>query len=617
MYKFYVNRVNESLLDDLKVNREIVERTKRQAQRYEEVKGEEQILTDNQLDEFNKILLSFSSTLDDYVNKLEGNTETMKSAGLYIYRYNLLATVLNKFNLNTLGKTYKDKLISKLEELEPKTEELYRYAVINDFTDLDSIKLIVDNFKSKNFRVVPVGAVKMKSISDVPVDIFGQIKEIERDNQILLEKAHLLTYKEQRNTQLFIDKVRLLERKIKSGNSNQKDLDDFKGLLLTFKSIIEGLEDRQYTYDNYIHSLDVLGTAPSQKLKRELNIQSNWDNTKLHNDIEKLINPPELTRAQIRKGMVEPVRVPPLERVKPVPIVKELPKGSKERYSVFEDIQPFQYYNELGNIDVERGFDELARESVRKPRYLTQSLTVNDTQYKPEGALGTPEDTKKMGSLSRDFQGEEGDDRFLEEVENRVGDPRGSLPLDYRQPRYQPRQSLLTADDEDTQRYVPKIVMPQKRKEPTLEQPKEDTKENLLKYIESKHKELGDKYRIDYAGKMFLRTHPEATFDDIREYLSKYIKTFEDNQRAKASAKAILEEKPKPTRPPPPTPTALTKMEEKGLTAEEQRLKQAVINHYTDSKAYSRYKFNDDFKMTPFSAKGLLENKGVQFPNFK
>jgi len=269
MYKFYVNRVNESLLDDLKVNREIVERTKRQAQRYEEVKGEEQILTDNQLDEFNKILLSFSSTLDDYVNKLEGNTETMKSAGLYIYRYNLLATVLNKFNLNTLGKTYKDKLISKLEELEPKTEELYRYAVINDFTDLDSIKLIVDNFKSKNFRVVPVGAVKMKSISDVPVDIFGQIKEIERDNQILLEKAHLLTYKEQRNTQLFIDKVRLLERKIKSGNSNQKDLDDFKGLLLTFKSIIEGLEDRQYTYDNYIHSLDVLGTAPSQKLKRE------------------------------------------------------------------------------------------------------------------------------------------------------------------------------------------------------------------------------------------------------------------------------------------------------------------------------------------------------------
>jgi len=475
MYKFYVNRVNESLLDDLKVNREIVERTKQQAQRYEEVKGDEPALSSIQLDEFNKILLSYSSTLDDYVNKLESNTENMKSVGLLIYRYNLLSTVLNKLNFNTLNKLEKDKLITKLEELEPKIEELYRYATINDFTDLDSIKMIVDNFKAKTFRIVPVGAVKLKSISDIPVDIFGQIKEIERDNQILLEKAHLLTNKEQRTTQLFIDRVRLLERKIKSGNSNQKDLDDFKGLLLTFKSIIEGLEDKQYTYDNYIHSLDVLGTAPAQKLKRELNIQSNWDNTKLHNDIEKLINPPRLTAKQRREGLTEPVRVPPLVRTAPIDLIQPeeefnpLPLQPLEPPPVAPPLNPFLLTNipqpiQPSFIMPRKTFKQKIYEQkgkLKKPstdiEYDMPQLTVNNENYEPEGATGTPEDTKKMGSLSREFQGEEGDDRFLEEAENRVGDPRGSLPLDYKQPRLQSKQSLLTADDEDTQRFVPKF----------------------------------------------------------------------------------------------------------------------------------------------------------------
>jgi hypothetical protein len=236
-FEFYKNRINQDMLDDLKINRIIIERTKQQAKRYDEIKAEEAGLTDFQLDDFNKIYLSFSSTLDDYVNKLEANTEIFRNAGLVIYRYNLLATVLNKVKFNFLPKIEKDKLVNQLEDLEPKIEELYRYANINDFTDLKTIGEILNNFKKKTFQQVKVGDVRLKEIQPIGETSADNLDTIINYLSTLSNtEKELLTKTDISNLEKLSQKAQQIKRDIQKGKSKEIDIEqpikDFEKLYL-------------------------------------------------------------------------------------------------------------------------------------------------------------------------------------------------------------------------------------------------------------------------------------------------------------------------------------------------------------------------------------------------
>jgi len=223
-FEFYKNRINQDLLDDLKINRIIIERTKQQAKKYDEMKAEEAGLSDLQLDDFNKIYLSFSSTLDDYVNKLEANTEIFRNAGLVIYRYNLLSNVLNKLDFNFLSKLDKDKLTNQLEDLEPKLEELYRYANINDFTDLKTIGDIVNNFKKKTFQQVKVGDVRLPAIKPIGETTEENLNTIINYLSTLSNtEKELLTKTDISNLEKLSSKAQQIKRDIQKGKSKETD----------------------------------------------------------------------------------------------------------------------------------------------------------------------------------------------------------------------------------------------------------------------------------------------------------------------------------------------------------------------------------------------------------
>jgi hypothetical protein len=244
-FEFYKNRINQDLLDDLKINRIIIERTKQQAKRFDEIRAEEAGLNDFQLDDFNKIYLSFSSTLDDYVNKLEANTEIFRNAGLVIYRYNLLANVLNKLNFNFLPKIEKDKLVNQLEDLEPKLEELYRYANINDFTDLKSIGDIVNNFKKKTFQQVKVGDVRLKEIQ--PLD-----EPIENDLDTIINYLSTLTNTEK--DVLTKTDISNLEKLSQKAQQTKRDLQRGKAKETDIKQLIKDFDKLYKKIDNKIIS---------------------------------------------------------------------------------------------------------------------------------------------------------------------------------------------------------------------------------------------------------------------------------------------------------------------------------------------------------------------------
>jgi len=224
-FEFYKNRINQDLLDDLKINRIIIERTKQQAKKYDEMKAEEAGLNDLQLDDFNKIYLSFSSTLDDYVNKLEANTEIFRNAGLVIYRYNLLSNVLNKLDYNFLPKIEKDKLSNQLEDLEPKLEELYRYANINDFTDLKTIGDIVNNFKKKTFQQVKVGEVRLKEIQQIDKPTETDLDTISNYLSSLNEyEKSLLTKTDLSNLERITLKAQQTKRDLQKGKAKKTEI---------------------------------------------------------------------------------------------------------------------------------------------------------------------------------------------------------------------------------------------------------------------------------------------------------------------------------------------------------------------------------------------------------
>ena len=90
------------------------------------IEKEQAGITENQKDEFNKLLLSFGSTLDDYVSRLEAGDEPIRTVGLLIYRYNLLVSNLKKINYSFLNQQDKDEIINNLEDLQPKLEAQQR-----------------------------------------------------------------------------------------------------------------------------------------------------------------------------------------------------------------------------------------------------------------------------------------------------------------------------------------------------------------------------------------------------------------------------------------------------------------------------------------------------------
>ena len=140
MLNFLVNRNNEALEDDIVQKTRVADILRKHVKAVNEYIIKPAELTESQTDEVKKILLSFSSTLDEYVNKLEGGTEPLKNVGIVLYRYNLLATVLSKVRLNTLPDIEKAEIISELDDMVPKIEELLRYAQLNNFTDIDQLK---------------------------------------------------------------------------------------------------------------------------------------------------------------------------------------------------------------------------------------------------------------------------------------------------------------------------------------------------------------------------------------------------------------------------------------------------------------------------------------------
>jgi len=237
---------NERVLDDTRIDRQIADRLRAQVKKNEEVKEAERAgISEIQSDEFNKILLSFSSTLDDYVSRLETGEEQIRTVGLLIYRYNLLSQNLKKLNFNSLPKLEKDKLVNSLEDLEPKLEELVRYAEINNFTDLKTLKLMLTNFKNKLFQSLPVGDVRLKDIRDLPGFIEDKINSILDFPKFIDTDKEFFTKTELKEIDKKVSKTKEIAQSIRKGILPENKVKELYKYIDDFKILYSDLEKRK------------------------------------------------------------------------------------------------------------------------------------------------------------------------------------------------------------------------------------------------------------------------------------------------------------------------------------------------------------------------------------
>ena len=191
------SRTNDALDEDLKQYRRVVDFTRKQLDLWNTTETLTNELNSNEEDELNKNILSFSSTLDDYVNKFEKGDTTISNITLLIYKYNLLSNVLKKIKLNTLPTETVNGIYTKLDDLMPKLEELMRVGDLYGLQDRDSIAMLFNEFNNHSYKQIPVSKViltvekftdEVKSYNIYAKQILDKV-ELMRENIFYLSKS--------------------------------------------------------------------------------------------------------------------------------------------------------------------------------------------------------------------------------------------------------------------------------------------------------------------------------------------------------------------------------------------------------------------------------------------
>jgi hypothetical protein len=236
---------NEALEQQLNVQRKFIDRMREAQQLFSEEYKRATGINENLKDEINKIILSFRATLDEFVNKLESD-EPLKNAGLIIYRYNLLANGLKKLGYITLPITQKQEFTEELNDMIPKLEELIRYAEINNFTDLEQLKEIVNNFITGVFRTIGISSIKYtQGIHMEGRDVYNNLSSdlLELYNELIKdENKGELTLKEKSDIQHEINSIKKIGTKVKTEKS-------------ITPAIIKRLEESRVVFNKYLELL--------------------------------------------------------------------------------------------------------------------------------------------------------------------------------------------------------------------------------------------------------------------------------------------------------------------------------------------------------------------------
>jgi hypothetical protein len=300
----FVNaRANEAVNEDFSTQRRVIEAFRRQVVKMDEHVQEQAQPMDKS--EFNKIFISFKSTVDEYINKLDTDLESITSVPNLLYRYNLLANQLSAMGYNkTLNYKNKEDLNFDLNDIIPRLEELQRYADFYDFKDKETVDKIVNNFQTKQFKQI-TPSVKLSKISKLlqageNIEDIGGLDIDEEDISKTKNKFNEITdyingltgidsrFFTQRDFTDFRDIKKgftSIKKKFKFSNDNAKlesiltdvDYSYISDTYDSLQAIDERVKDNEFTYNDIVDNLKQIKTLEAKQYLRLLNKSESFD----------------------------------------------------------------------------------------------------------------------------------------------------------------------------------------------------------------------------------------------------------------------------------------------------------------------------------------------------
>jgi len=174
---------NEALDEDMKVQRQVIERLKKQVALFTTPYKPPVELSDTVLNNIQRYIINFDDNLNKTLNDVYRKGELKEDTGDLVLNYNLLANYLDKVNFNLANVNDKRNVFDILDEITPKLGKVLNVIKVRDYTDIDLVEKILNNFKNRTYNVLlekeRVGIERERENKEKPFDAI--IKEGETD----------------------------------------------------------------------------------------------------------------------------------------------------------------------------------------------------------------------------------------------------------------------------------------------------------------------------------------------------------------------------------------------------------------------------------------------------
>jgi len=145
---------NEALDEDKKIQREVIERLKKQVALFNQPYKQPVELNDTTLNNIQRFIINFDDTLNKTLNDVYKKGELKEDTGDLVLNYNLLANYLDKIDFNLANVNDKRDVMDILDELTPKIAKVLSIIKLKDYTDVDLVEKVLNNFKNHTYYVI-------------------------------------------------------------------------------------------------------------------------------------------------------------------------------------------------------------------------------------------------------------------------------------------------------------------------------------------------------------------------------------------------------------------------------------------------------------------------------
>jgi hypothetical protein len=145
---------NEALDEDRKAQLQVIERLKKQVALFNQPYKVPVELSDSVLNNIQRYIINFDDNLNKTLNDVYRKGELKEDTGDLVLNYNLLANYLDKVNFNLANINDKRNVFDILDEITPKLGKVLNVIKVRDYTDVDLVEKILNNFKNRTYNVL-------------------------------------------------------------------------------------------------------------------------------------------------------------------------------------------------------------------------------------------------------------------------------------------------------------------------------------------------------------------------------------------------------------------------------------------------------------------------------